>query len=67
MILYIVYSYILTYGGGYPPVKYIEGVYNKKEDAIQRKEAIEENKVRVSFINVVPYGDCHVELFTTGL
>ena len=74
MMLYIVYSYKYS---SYMPTKYIEGVYNSEEDAVKRQHVIcgeylteGVNKSlngnwRVTFINVVPYGECHIEMFTT--
>jgi hypothetical protein len=74
MMIYIVYSYKASYS---IPTKYIEGIYNSKEDAVKRQQIIcgddsiegfngsLSGNGRVAFINVVPYGDCHLELFTT--
>ena len=74
-MLYIVYSYKSSYSTS---TKYIEGIYNSKEDAVKRQQLIcgddsiegfngsLSGNGRVAFINVVPYGDCHLELFTTS-
>ena len=56
-------------------MKYIEGIYTELEQARNRQSV--ENAIpgingslsgnrKVSFINVVPIGDCHVEMFTTS-
>lgn len=77
MSYYIVYSYVPSWGQ-YAPTKYIEGIYTELEQARNRQSVVcGENAIpgingslsgnrKVSFINVVPIGDCHVEMFTTS-
>ena len=74
-MLYIVYSYKINCSR----TKYIEGIYKTKEDAIKRQQIIcgiyytdgfngsINGNGRVSFINTLTEGDCHVELFTTSI
>ena len=75
MMIYIVYAYRSNF---YMPVKYIKGLYYSKEDAVKRQHVIcGENVLKgvngslngngyVTFINVLPYGDCDIEMFTTS-
>lgn len=76
MSYYIVYSYVPGYMNS--PTKYIEGIYTDLDQAKRRQSDICGEKAnqgingslfgngRVSFINVNPIGDCHVEMFTTS-
>lgn len=77
MSYYIVYSYKPT---TYTiPTKFIEGIYENLEQATKRQlEICGSNSSQglvngslygnniVSFINVIPTGSCHIELFTTS-
>lgn len=76
MTYYIVYGYKQKYST-YTPTKYILGIYKNIEDAINRQNemcgGIRNNLNKytttcnncITFINVVPEGDCIVELFST--
>lgn len=76
MSYYIVYSYVPSWGHG--PTKYIEGIYTDLDQAKHRQTVVCGVKAKpginsslygnglVSFINVVPIGDCHIEMFTTS-
>lgn len=78
MSYYIVYSYVPSWGQ-YAPTKYIEGIYIELEKARNRQVVVCGENARpginkslygngkTSFINVVPIGDCHIEMFTTSL
>ena len=76
MTYYIVYSYGPSYGC--TSTKYIRGIYRNIEDAKKRQLDICGNEYTIhminksvhgngitSFINVIPDGDCNVEMFTT--
>ena len=78
MSFYVVYSYSSNCGD-FPPTKYIEGIYKDLDEAKNRQKVICGNSARpginssihgrngiTTFINVVPEGDCHIELFTTS-
>jgi len=75
MNLFIVYYYSY-YSSNL--TKYIGGIYDTQEKAIERQKDMcgKEYKVNqllqtvsgrgiMTFINVVPYGDCNVEMFTS--
>ena len=76
MSYYIVYSYEIHMGFTIP-TKYIRGIYNNIEHAEQRQHDVcgleakrGENRSLygngvITFINVIPIGDCNVQLFTT--
>ena len=77
MVYYIVYSYQPSHGYS-SQTKYIEGIYEDLRDGKDRQivvcggndtlginGSISGNGV-VTFINVIPKGSCHVEMFTTS-
>ena len=76
MNFYIVYSYTHN-SGNFPPTKYIEGIYKNIEEAKNRQTFIcgeytqsginstIHGNGKTTFINVIPEGGCHIELFTT--
>ena len=73
MLLYVVYSYTCCVQSD----KFIVGIYKELKDAINRQYVVcGENSIegvnssirgngKITIINVVPEGDCNIELFTT--
>lgn len=75
MELFIVYYYY--YGMITNPTKYIGGIYDSQSKAIERQKVLCGNDYKVNqilqtvagngvmtFINVIPSGDCNIEIFT---
>ena len=77
MVYYIVYSYSPNYFYS-SPTKYIEGIYEELRDANDRQLTVCGKSAQpgingsmsgngvVTFVNVIPKGPCHVEMFTTS-